>query len=135
MVNYENAKIYKIYSPSKNIVYYGSTCENYLSRRLQHHLSDYKRYKNGKKNYTTSYAVLECEDYKIELVEEVSCNNVEQLRERERYYILNNECINKKVPNRTKKEYYQDNKDKIAEYDKTRSQKRYEARKKKLSIT
>ena len=135
MVNYENGKIYKLYSPSKNIVYYGSTCEKYLSRRLQHHLSDYKRYLNNKQNYITSYAVLECEDYKIELLEEISCNNGDQLRERERYYILNNECINKKVPNRSKKEYNQDNKEKIAEYDRSRSQKRYEAYKKKLNIT
>ena len=131
MVNYENGKIYKLYSPSKNMVYYGSTAEKYLSRRLQSHLSSYKRYKNNTYHYCKSFDVLECEDYKIELVEEISCNNVEQLREREKYYILNNDCINKNIPNRTKKEYnkewrnnnkehikeyYQDNKERFNEY-------------------
>lgn len=116
MVNYANGKIYKLYSPSKNLVYYGSTAEPYLSRRLNHHLVDYKSYKNDKFHYLTSFAVLECEDYKIELVEQINCNNVEQLRERERFYIENNDCVNKKIPNRSDKEYYQDNKEHYKEY-------------------
>ena len=120
MVNYENGKIYKLYSPSKNMVYYGSTAEKYLSRRLQSHLSSYKRYKNNTYHYCKSFDVLECEDYKIELVEEISCNNVEQLREREKYYILNNDCINKNIPNRTAKEslkeWRNNNKEHIKEY-------------------
>lgn len=122
MVNYENGKIYKLYSLSKNIVYFGSTAEKYLSKRLQHHLADYKKYKNNKKNFITSFKVLECEDYKIELIEEINCNNIDQLRERERFYIENNDCINKKIPNRTNKEYHkeweQNNKEHIKEYKK-----------------
>ena len=118
MVNYENGKIYKLYSPSKNIVYYGSTAEKYLSRRFHKHLAHYKRYKNGKIGYTTSFDVLECEDYKIELLEEVSCNNVEQLRERERYYIENNECVNKNIPNQTQKEWRNNNEDYRKSYEK-----------------
>ena len=118
MVNYENGKIYKLYSPTKNIVYYGSTAEKYLSRRFHKHLAHYKRYKNGKIGYTTSFDVLECEDYKIELLEEVSCNNVEQLRERERYYIENNECVNKNIPNQTQKEWRNNNEDYRKSYEK-----------------
>ena len=53
-----------------------------------------------------------------ELVEKIKCNNMEQLREREKYYILNNDCINKKIPNRTKKEYNKDNKEHFNEYHK-----------------
>lgn len=136
MVNYENGKIYKLYSPSRNIVYFGSTAEPYLSRRLQAHLGNYRMYKNNNNNKRyTSFDVLECDDYKIELVEEIKCSNVEQLRERERFYIENNDCVNKQIPNRSKKEfckewnknnqeyfkkYYEKNKEYIIEY---RSQK------------
>ena len=133
MVNYENGKVYKLYSPSKNIVYIGSTAEKYLSRRLQHHLSDYKKYKKNTHHYCKSFDVLECVDYKIELVEEVSCNNVEQLREREKYYILNNDCINKNIPNRNKKEYQKEwrnnNKEHFKEWNKNYNQKNKEYKK------
>ena len=119
MVNYENGKIYKLYSPSKNIVYYGSTAQKYLSSRLQSHLAYYKSYKNNTYHYcNTSFKVLEYEDYKIELVEKIYCNNVTQLRERERYYIENNECVNKNIPNQTQKEWRNNNEDYRKSYEK-----------------
>jgi hypothetical protein len=34
-----------------------------------------------------------------------------ELNARERFYIQNNECLNKFIPGRTSKEYYQDNKE------------------------
>jgi len=43
MPNYQKSKIYKLWSPSKNLVYYGSTTET-ISRRLSKHLTDYNRY-------------------------------------------------------------------------------------------
>ena len=49
--------------------------------------------------------VLECDDYKIELLEEYPCNNKEQLLKKEGEYIRNNECCNKYIPDRTRKEY------------------------------
>ena len=119
MPNYQLGKIYKLSSPSANIVYYGSTCEKYISTRLAKHRSDYKHYLNNKGNnkgrYTYSFKVLECEDYKIELLEKYPCNNVDQLETRERWYIENNECVNKVIPTRTKKEWEQDNREYILE--------------------
>ena len=63
MPDYQKAKIYKLWSPSKNLVYYGSTIET-LSRRLAGHKSAYKKGKNN-----SSKLIIECEDYKMELME------------------------------------------------------------------
>ena len=117
-VDYSLGKIYKISSPSNNLVYYGSTAQQYISTRLAAHLRSYKCYLNGKDNYVSSFKVIECEDYKIELVEECPCNNNQQLKARERFYIENNECVNKLIPGRTRQEYRQDNYDKESEYNK-----------------
>jgi len=113
MVKYEYGKIYKLYSKEQNIIYIGSTAMYYLSQRLAKHISSYKIYLNTKDGYVYSFKVLECEDYKIELLEDYPCANVYQLKTRERYYIENNECVNKNIPTRTKKEYHEANRDKI----------------------
>lgn len=116
MVNYQNSKIYKLYSPSKNLIYIGSTTQ-LLCKRLAEHLSNYKAYnKDNTKKYLTAYLVLDCEDYKIELLEEYACNNRQQLEKKEGEYIRNNECCNKIMLGRTDKEYYRDNIDKIKQY-------------------
>lgn len=116
MPDYQKAKIYKIWSPSKNLFYYGSTTQT-LAQRLAKHLSNYKYYTkdNTKTSYMTSFLILECEDYKIELIEDYPCNNKEQLHKKEGEYIKNNECVNMVVAGRGNKEYYQDNIDKIKE--------------------
>ena len=132
MCDYSQSKIYKVYSPSKNISYYGSTTHD-LQKRLINHIRKYKYYKDGKTNYVSVNDVLECQDAVIELVENFSCNNRKELADREGYYIKNNECINKNIPGRTpeeyrlenivyykeySKDYYNDNKDKFKKYSK-----------------
>ena len=115
MVNYQNSKIYKLYSPSKNLIYIGSTTQ-ILCKRLAEHLQKYNAYNNDNtKPYYTSYLVLDCEDYKIELLEEYACNNKQQLLKKEGEYIRNNECCNEKIAGRTDKEWYKDNADTIKE--------------------
>ena len=118
MVNYQNGKIYKLWSPSKNVVYIGSTTQ-LLCKRLVVHLSYYKAYNNDNtNNYYSSFLVLDCEDYKIELLEEYACNNRQQLENKEGEYIRNNECVNRYIAGRTTKEYYIDNADKLKEQTK-----------------
>lgn len=113
---YSNGKIYKIWSPSRDdLVYYGSTYQS-LSQRMAIHRNDYRRFKEGKFNNITSFKIFEeCDDYRIELIENYPCSNKEELNAREGYYIRNNNCVNKVVPDRTLKQYYQDNKEKIKE--------------------
>jgi hypothetical protein len=92
-------KIYKLISKNTNKVYYGSTTFVFLSIRLLNHERCYRDYKLGKRGYQSSYdSILECGDYKIELVEDVVGTNKKDLLARERYYIENNECVNRVVP-------------------------------------
>lgn len=109
MPDYQKSKIYKLWSPSTGLTYFGSTTQS-LSQRLGGHIRDTRR---GGKYLCSSIEIINCGDYKIELVEEYPCNNKSQLEKKEGEYIRNNECINKIVAGRTKNEWRQDNADKI----------------------
>ena len=114
---YNTGKIYKIWSPScENLVYYGSTILN-LSQRLAGHKSDYKMYKNGKNRCCSSFKIFdECGDYRIDLVELFPCNSKDELNSREGHYIRNNNCINKCIAGRTRKEYRDEHKEHKKQY-------------------
>tara|TARA_R110002012_G_scaffold263018_1_gene445521 strand:+ start:78 stop:464 length:387 start_codon:yes stop_codon:yes gene_type:complete len=62
---------------------------------------------------------VDLKECKIILVENINCNSKEELLKKERWYIENNECVNKRIPGRTNKQYYQENKEKIAKLAKT----------------
>jgi hypothetical protein len=55
MPNYQDGKIYKIICNITDECYIGSTCELTVARRLAGHVIDYKSWKAGKRNKTTSY--------------------------------------------------------------------------------
>jgi hypothetical protein len=130
MPDYQKGKIYKLYSPSKNLVYYGSTIQS-LSQRLGEHISHCKTYNNdNNKAYCSSYLIIDCEDYKIELLEEYPCNNKSQLNKKEGEYIKENECVNKVIAGRTDKEWRSDNKKDLAEAQKKWYQEHKEEQKK-----
>jgi hypothetical protein len=118
MPDYQKSKIYKLWSPSTGLTYFGSTTQS-LSQRLGGHIRDNRR---GGKYLCSSSEIIKCGDYKIELVEEYPCNNKQQLEKKEGEYIKNNECINKFVAGRTSKEWRQDNVEKILEYRKKYSE-------------
>jgi hypothetical protein len=95
MVNYANGKIYGIRCHTTNLYYVGKTTKKYISSRLAEHVNEYKKWKkNNIACYTTSFKVLENGNYSIELIENVSCNDVNELNAREKYHINNNECVN-----------------------------------------
>ena len=94
---YEKARIYKIVDNTNQNIYIGSTCKT-LAQRLGQHRADYKRFLNGIRNNVTSYDILKNGDYNIYLIEEFSCENIEQLRARERFYIESLKCVNKNIP-------------------------------------
>ena len=119
-----NAKIYKIVDNINDNVYIGSTCYS-LKTRLSVHKSAYKRFLNGLGGNTKSFDVLKNNDYKIELIENCNIKTKQELLARERFFIKNNECLNKNIPGRTdkeiqqyQKEYYNDNKDKLDNFHK-----------------
>jgi hypothetical protein len=118
MDRYKNGKIYKIIDNTTGNIYIGSTCEPTLAHRLAKHKNSYIKYLKGKYHFVTSFKILENNDYDIILLEEYSCETKDQLLARERYYIENNNCVNKIIPTRNMKEYYKNNKDKIKEQQK-----------------
>ena len=99
MPDYNNGKIYKLINdamPGK--VYFGSTTQS-LSRRLSKH-KDVSKTKNH-----SSKSLFEFGQVKIQLVENFPCENKLQLLKREAHFIINNLCINKQIPGRTKNEW------------------------------
>ena len=100
--------IYRIYNSSDS--YYGSTTVT-LAERLRRHQRDYYKYTRGEiKNKMSSFIIFEKKNdrYEIECVEEVHENTKEalenKLKEREAFYISNNECVNQNLPVRTAEE-------------------------------
>ena len=124
MVNYSNGKIYKIVCSTTGLIYIGSTAKEFLSQRLNKHRGTYKRWKNDNTNpYTTSFKVLENDNFKIVLLELVNCNTKNELHTRERFYIESNDCVNKYIPLQSDKEYYDSHKEAICERVKERYEK------------
>jgi len=114
-------KIYKIVADDTTNIYIGSTVQK-LNARFRCH----KSHKN-----THAIKLFTYPNIRIELIEEYNCNSMNELRQREQYYInLNKDiCINPNkayitkeeciIRNKTKykqqrKQYYEDNKDTIA---------------------
>ena len=104
MPDYTNGKIYKVICSESQKIYIGSSTQP-LYKRLYGH--------KQKGNTCVSKCFI---NPTIVLIEKFSCQNKEELTKRERYYIDTLDCVNKIRPGRSKKEYYQDNKDKIKEY-------------------
>ena len=110
----DNAKIYKIVDNTNDNKYIGSTCKT-LKTRLSEHKSDYKRFLKGLYHNVKSFDIIKNNDYNIELLEDCDIKTKNELLARERFFIENNECLNKVIPGRTKKEYKIVNKDKVNE--------------------
>ena len=121
MVNYSDAKIYKLVCNVTGLVYVGSTCQK-LSVRLGGHVANYRRYLNSKVRFMTSFKILENDDYDMVLIEAFPCLNKDELHRKEREYIESIPCVNKFIPGRTNKEsckqYRSLNRQKILEYKK-----------------
>ncbi len=115
-MDYQKGKIYKIESHLGDKIYIGSTTKHYLSQRMTAHRKDYLRWKNKDKHtcHTRSFDLFDeygLEFCEITLIETFPCNSKDELHSREAYYIKSMKCVNKVVPKRTDKEYYQDHKD------------------------
>ena len=127
MTTYTHGKVYKIVCNKTNEVYIGSTTQP-LSKRLAQHRMSHKQYLNGLYGFISSFPILERGDYDIVLIENVSCENKEQLHRAERKHIEQNACVNRNIPLRTRREYYIDNlielKEKQNKYDREHAEKK-----------
>jgi len=108
MSKYNNAKIYKIYSPEGDEIYIGSTTLS-LNQRFYRHKCQL--------NCTSKILFEKYTDVRIELIMNYPCESKQELNVKEGEYIRNTtNCINNRIAGRTKKEYDKDNKDKRKEY-------------------
>ena len=110
MPNYQNGKIYTIRSHQTDEIYIGSTA-NCLSKRFTEHKADYKRWKDGKRQYTTSFKIIDFGDAYIELLENYSCADKNELNRREGELIRETKCVNRCIAGRTSKQYNKDNRE------------------------
>ena len=107
-LNYDQSKVYKIWSPNGDKIYVGSTTKQYLSQRMTAHRNNYNTWKNGKCCLTTSFLLFDeygIDNCFIELLEAKLCSSKDELKQLEGGYIRNLMCVNKRVENRDSKEY------------------------------
>ena len=112
---FDNSKIYKLIDNTNNNVYIGSCCSSLKTRLSKHKFSyiicifnnikSFEIIKN--KDYIKSFEIIKNGNYKIELLEDCEIKTKDELLAKERYYIENNDCLNKCIPVRTEKEYKQ----------------------------
>ena len=110
-------KIYIIENPYNNKVYIGST--NNFKKRINNHNYNFKN--DNTKNLYTNLKDVNINDIQYNILEEVIYNNKIELLRREGEFIKeyrennNYNVINKKIPGRTHREHYIDNKQAISD--------------------
>lgn len=102
MSDYNNTKIYKIYSHLGPQIYIGATTKLYLSQRMSKHRSDYKVWKrDNKRSHISSYILFELygvDNCVIELIEAKACKSKDELSQLEGHYVRTLECVNRYRP-------------------------------------
>lgn len=111
--------IYKITCLETSEAYFGKTKQTLKQRMLAH---------NNTTNSCSSKKIIERNNYEVEELER--CEEEDSI-DRERYYIRHFNCLNKCTPNRTKAEWYLDNKEKIKKRNKEHHHNNKEKRNKK----
>ena len=102
---------------NKDLVYYGSSELPTVEDRLKGHLYGFNSWKKNKDNvYCSSYKVLEKDNYEYDTIEVVWFDTKYELRQHERLLIEGQVCVNIEIPNRTRKQYYVDNKEQKKQY-------------------
>lgn len=94
--NYNETKIYKIWSFFTDEIYIGATTQP-LHKILYGHKRDYKKFLNGKKQYISSFEIIKSGSAKIELIDKIKCEDKEELNKAVGEYIRKMDCINKKT--------------------------------------
>ena len=120
MPNYQDGYIYKLWSLQTEEIYIGSSTTE-TRKRLYEHKSRYKGFLKG--THKTNYSVFEIVQYpdcKIEIIEKYPCNSRAELCKREGEHQRATKCCNVRMAGRTKKEYYENNIEKVKKYDKER---------------
>jgi len=82
-----------------------------------------RKWQRGRKDYTSSYEILQYGDAQIELITEDEFGDTQQLREMEKYWVGNSNAVNQNRPVRTREEHLEDTR-RRDQTEKRRSQRR-----------
>jgi hypothetical protein len=87
--SYHSSKIYKIFSPTIDKVYYGATLEKTLRRILSATKSKYNKYSenNNSVDYNPAFEIFKNDDAEIVLVEKFKCEDVDEFKKKLYDYI------------------------------------------------
>ena len=117
MPNYQGGKIYKLWCDCNDMVYVGSTTQS-LSKRFYEHKQNCILHPKIK--LYDAMIQLGIEHFDIQLIEMFPCNSKEELHSREGFYIKSLNSIangyNCFLAGRKHRDYYVDNKQRIAVY-------------------
>lgn len=111
LADYKKTVIYKIQCKDENItdIYIGHTTSYYQRYRL--HKSNCNNNESKSYNYKIYKIIREnggWDNWEMSILENYPCNNINEAKERERYWIENQSAtLNVSIPNRSKKEYEQ----------------------------
>lgn len=108
-----------------DMAYIGSTIRS-MNERMIIHKSQYKRWLNENKIYCRSFDIIKNENYEIIIIEEIKNETLEECREREQLWINfygKDNLVNKLNANgfdikKYQKNYKNENKNKMKEYNK-----------------
>ena len=107
--------VYKLFSPSTNKIYVGSTALS-IADRLTRHKASFRSFNRNRGRYSSAYELLMYPNVGCETIEIVHYNDKEFLRERETHHITNNNCVNKRNAKFDYETYYFDNKERLKGY-------------------
>jgi hypothetical protein len=117
IIDYSKTIIYKLVCNDLEItdIYVGHTT-NFIKRKQNH-----KNRCNNKNINLLVYEIIRnnggFENWSMVMIEEINCNNILEALAKERYWIeILKANLNKTIPTRTMKEWYETNKDNIKEY-------------------
>ena len=114
MKDYQKTKIYFI--EVNGLRYYGHTTYERLSQRKAKHVDAFSqsREKNRKVYKAIRDAGLCMKDMELKWVEDFPCDNVDQAKARERWWIEQQGKLNSNIPTRTKCEWYKHNRERLS---------------------
>jgi hypothetical protein len=92
-VDFSQSKIYSIISNKTGERYIGATTQK-LKYRLTGHINSYNTFLRTGNKLISSFIVIITGDYSINLLENYPCENNDELKNRELYWIQRLECVN-----------------------------------------
>lgn len=101
----QTGKVYRIVSGDGQLVYIGCTLDT-LDRRLRHLQNAYGRHLGSNGAWMATFDVFQAsggaDKCRIELVEDVQCDTMGELRARQAFHIDECDCVNRRSPSGTR---------------------------------